>query len=110
MKELLSGVIDKRWDCVVLSVGKSSSTRLGISDAWKFMQQWLTEWTRALANHQGAGREQRFGKYPGRLFAGQRGMRAKDMVAIRTRTRKRFDFKPFGPDDLQTKIWPPMRP
>ncbi|MGB1927176.1 MAG: sulfatase/phosphatase domain-containing protein, partial [Rubripirellula sp.] len=21
----------------------------------------------------------------------------------------RFDFKPFGPDDLQTKIWPPMQ-
>lgn len=23
--------------------------------------------------------------------------------------RSRFDFKPFGPDDLQTKIWPPMQ-
>ncbi len=23
--------------------------------------------------------------------------------------RDRFDFKPFGPDDLQTKIWPPMQ-
>jgi len=23
--------------------------------------------------------------------------------------KERFDFKPFGPDDLQTKIWPPMQ-
>ena len=23
--------------------------------------------------------------------------------------RDKFDFKPFGPDDLQTKIWPPMQ-
>lgn len=23
--------------------------------------------------------------------------------------KDRFDFKPFGPDDLQTKIWPPMQ-
>ena len=23
--------------------------------------------------------------------------------------RDRFDFQPFGPDDLQTKIWPPMQ-
>ena len=23
--------------------------------------------------------------------------------------RSNFDFKPFGPDDLQTKIWPPMQ-
>jgi arylsulfatase A-like enzyme len=23
--------------------------------------------------------------------------------------RARFDFKPFGPNDLQTKIWPPMQ-
>lgn len=23
--------------------------------------------------------------------------------------RDQFDFKPFGPDDLQTKIWPPMQ-
>jgi arylsulfatase len=23
--------------------------------------------------------------------------------------RKNFDFKPFGPNDLQTKIWPPMQ-
>lgn len=23
--------------------------------------------------------------------------------------RANFDFKPFGPDDLQTKIWPPMQ-
>jgi arylsulfatase A-like enzyme len=23
--------------------------------------------------------------------------------------REQFDFKPFGPDDLQTKIWPPMQ-
>jgi len=23
--------------------------------------------------------------------------------------RSKFDFKPFGPDDLQTKIWPPMQ-
>ena len=23
--------------------------------------------------------------------------------------KERFDYKPFGPDDLQTKIWPPMQ-
>jgi len=23
--------------------------------------------------------------------------------------RSQFDFKPFGPDDLQTKVWPPMQ-
>ena len=23
--------------------------------------------------------------------------------------KERFDFKPFGPDDFQTKIWPPMQ-
>ena len=29
--------------------------------------------------------------------------------ANNSQKRARFDFKPFGPNDLQTKIWPPMQ-